>query len=170
MKVQEESEKAGLKLNIQKTNIRASGPITSWQIMEKSENSGRFYFPGLQSHCGQWPQPQIKRCLLTGRKATTDIHSVQSLSRVWPCNLMDCSMPSLPVHHQLPEFTQTHVHWVGDAIQPSQPLSSPSPPCLQSFPASGSFRWVSTSHLVAKALEFQLQHQSFQWIFRTDFL
>ena len=55
------------------------------------------------------------------------------------CHPMDCSTPGLPVHHQLPELTQTHVHWVGDAIQPSHPLLSPSPSCLQSFPASGSF-------------------------------
>jgi len=64
--------------------------------------------------------------------------SVWSLSHVWLCNPMDCSIPGLPVHHQLPEFTQTHVHWVGDAIQPSHPLSATSPPYLpQSFPASG---------------------------------
>ena len=59
-----------------------------------------------------------------------DISSVQSLSSVQLCNPMDCSTPSLPVHHQLPEFTQSHVHRVGDAIQPSYPLSSPSPPAL----------------------------------------
>ena len=53
---------------------------------------------------------------------------------------MDCSTLGLPVHHQLPEFTQTHLHWVSDAIQPSHPLSSPSPSCLQSFPVSGSFQ------------------------------
>ena len=56
------------------------------------------------------------------------LSSVQSLSHVQLCDSMDCSTPGLPVHHQLPEFTQTHVHWVGDAIQPSHPLSSPSPP------------------------------------------
>ena len=55
------------------------------------------------------------------------------------CDPIDCSMPGIPVHHQLPEFDQTHVHRVSDAIQPSHPLSSPSPPGLQSFPASGSF-------------------------------
>ena len=55
------------------------------------------------------------------------------------CDPMDCSIPGLPVRHQLPQLTQTHVHWVGDAIQPSHPLSSPSPP-TQSFPASGSFQ------------------------------
>ena len=65
--------------------------------------------------------------------------SVQLLSHVWLCDPMDCSTAGLPVHRQLPEFTQTHVHWVGDAIQPSHPLSSPSLPALQPFPASGSF-------------------------------
>ena len=83
------------------------------------------------------------------------------------CNPMDCSMPGLPIHHQLPEFTQTHDHWGGDAIQPSHPLSSPSPPALNLSQHQGLFQWVSSSHQVAKVLEFQLQHQSFQWIFRT---
>ena len=83
---------------------------------------------------------------------------------------MDCSTPGLPVHHQLPEFTQTHVHWVGDAIQPSHPLSPPSPPAFNLSQHQGLFKWVSSSHQVARVLEFQLQHQSFQWIFRTDFL
>ena len=77
---------------------------------------------------------------------------------------------SLAVHHQLPEFTQTHVHRVSDAIQPSHPLSSPSPPDPNPSQHQGLFQWVSSSHQVAKVLEFQLQHQSFQWIFRTDFL
>ena len=81
------------------------------------------------------------------------------------CNTMDRSTPGFPVHHWLPEFTQTHVHRVGDAIQPSHPLSSPSPPTLSLLSL---FQWVSSSHQVAKVLEFQLQHQSFQWIFRTD--
>ena len=83
---------------------------------------------------------------------------------------MDCSMPGLPVHHQLLEFTQTHVHWVGDAIQPSHPLSSPSPLTFSLSQHQGLFQWVSSSYQVAEVLEFQLQHQSFQWIFRTDFL
>ena len=86
------------------------------------------------------------------------------------CDPMDCSMPGFPVHHQLPQFTQTHVHQVGDAIQPSHPLSSPSPPTFNLFHHQGLFQGVSSSHQVAKVLEFQLQHQSFQWIFRTDFL
>ena len=81
---------------------------------------------------------------------------------------MDCSMPGLPVYHQLLELTQTHVHWVGDAIQPSHPLSFPSPPTFNISQHQGLFQWVSSSHQVATVLEFQLQHQSFQWIFRTD--
>ena len=73
-------------------------------------------------------------------------------------------------HHQLPGFTQTHVHWFGDAIQPSHPLSSPSPPALNLSPNQSLFKWVNSSHQVAKVLKFQLQHQSFQWIPRTDLL
>ena len=83
------------------------------------------------------------------------------------CNPMDCSTPGLPVHHQHPEFTQTHVHWVGDAIQPFHPLPSPSPPAFNLSQHQGLFQWVSSSHQVAKVLEFQLQHQSFQWRLRT---
>ena len=83
---------------------------------------------------------------------------------------MNRSMPGLPVHYQLPKFTQTHAHWVGDAIQPSHPLSSPSPPAPNPSQHQGRFQWVSSSHEVAKVLEFQLQHQSFQWTPRTDLL
>ena len=79
------------------------------------------------------------------------------------CDPLDCSTPSLPVHHQLPEVTQTNVHWVSDAIQPSHPLSSPSPPAFNLSQHQGLFQWVSSSHQVAKVLEFQLQYQSFQW-------
>ena len=86
------------------------------------------------------------------------------------CDPMNHSTPGLPAHHQLPEFTQTHVHWVGDAIQPSHPLLSPSPPDLNFSHHQGLFQWVSSSHEVAKLLEFQLQHQSFQWTPRTDLL
>ena len=83
---------------------------------------------------------------------------------------MDCSMPGFPVHHQLPEPTQTHVHGVGDAIQPSHPLPSPSLSAFSLSQHQTLFKWVSPLHQVAKVLELQLQHQSFQWIFRTDFL
>ena len=83
------------------------------------------------------------------------------------CDPIDCSTPCLPVHYQFLEFTQTHVRWVGYAIQPSHPLSSPSLPTFNLSQHQGLFKWVSSSHQVAKVLEFQLQHQSFQWIFRT---
>ena len=86
------------------------------------------------------------------------------------CKPKDCSTWGLPVHHQLPELTQTHVHWVGDAIQPPHTLSSPSPPIFSLFQHQGLFQWVSSLYQVAKVLEFQLQHQPYQWIFKTDFL
>ena len=92
----------------------------------------------------------------------------QSCLTLW--GPMHCSTTDLHVYHQLPEFTQTHVHWVGDAIQPSHLVSSPSPPTFNLSQHQGLFKWVSSSHQVAKVLELQFQHQSFQWMFRTDFL
>ena len=86
------------------------------------------------------------------------------------CDHMNRSTPGLPVHHQLPKSTQIHVHRVGDAIQSSHPLSAPSPPALNLSQHLGLFKWVSSLHQVAKVLEFQLQHQSFQWTLRTDLL
>ena len=80
------------------------------------------------------------------------------------CDPVNCRTQGLPVHHQ------THVHWVGDAIQPSHPLLSPSPPALNLSQHQGLFQWFSSLHQVAKVLEFQLQHQSFQWTSRTDLL
>ena len=96
-----------------------------------------------------------------------DISSVTQ-SCLTLCNPMDCSTPGFPLHHQLPELTQTHVHRVSDALQPSHPLSSSSPPAFTLSQHQSLFKWVSSSHQGAKVLEFQLQHQSFQWIFRTD--
>ena len=84
------------------------------------------------------------------------------------CDPMDCSTPGFPVHHQLPELAQTHSHWISDAIQPSHPLSSPSPPAFNLSQHKGLFQWVSSSQQMAKVLE--LQQQSFHWIFRIDFL
>ena len=86
------------------------------------------------------------------------------------CNPMNCSTPGLSVHHQLLESTQTHVHQISDAIQPSHPLSSPSSTAPNPSQHQGIFQWVSSSHQVAKILEFQLQHQSFQWTPRTVLL
>ena len=87
-----------------------------------------------------------------------------SFANVCPalCEPMDCSMPGLPVHHELPELAQTHVH-------PTMSFSViPSPPAFSLSQHQGLFQWVSSSHHVARVLEFQLQHQSFQWIFTTD--
>ena len=78
------------------------------------------------------------------------------------CDPMNRSTPGLPIHHQLPEFTQTHIHRVSDAIQPSHPLSSPFSPAPNPSQHQGLFQWVNSSYEVAKVLEFQLQHQSFQ--------
>ena len=72
-----------------------------------------------------------------------------------PCDPRNRSTPGLPVHHQLPEFTQTHVQWVGDAIQPSHPRSSPFPPALNPSQHQSLFQWVNSSHEVAKVLDFQ---------------
>ena len=127
-----------------------------------------------QPVCMQWRMMQNPTsCFNDSLRFLVPIFSsvqFSSLSRIWLCDPMECSMPGLPVHHQLPEFTQTHVHWVGDVIQPSHPLSSPSPPAFNLSQHQGLFKWVSSLHQVAKVLEFQLQQQSFQWIFRTDLL
>ena len=98
------------------------------------------------------------------------ISSVQSLRCLTLCNPINRSTPGLPVHHPHPWSTQTYVHWVGDAIQPSHPLLSPSPLALNLSQYQGLFQRVSSSYQVAKVVEFQLQHQSFQWTLRTDLL
>ena len=82
---------------------------------------------------------------------------------------MDFSTPGFSVHHKLPKLAQTHVHQLGNAIQPSHPLSSFSPPAFNLSQDQGLFQWVNSWHQVAKVLKFQFQHQSFQRIFRTDF-
>ena len=108
---------------------------------------------------------------LISKEDNFEFSSIQSLSHVWLfATPWKCSTPGLLVHHQLLESTQTHVHWIGDAIQPSHPLSSPSPPALNLSQHQGLFKWVSSSHQVPKVLEFQLQHQSLQWTPRTDLL
>ena len=101
-------------------------------------------------------------------------HSVQfsSVAQSCPtlCYPMNRSTPGLPVHQQLPESTQTHVHRVGDSIQPSHPLLSLSLPAVNLSQHQGLFQWVNSLHQLAKVLEFQLQHQSFPWTPRTDLL
>ena len=100
------------------------------------------------------------------------IISVQSSHSAMSDSLppMDCGMPGFPVHPQLPELTQTHVHPVSDAIQPPHPLSSPSPPAFNLSQHQSLFQRVTSSYQVDRVLEFQLQHQSFQWTPRTNLL
>ena len=121
-----------------------------------------FYY--MLYHLSLWMRQFWKRGYLNGKFSSVQFSSV-SQSPLTLCNPMHCS---LPVHHQLPEFTQTHIRWVSDAIQPSHPLLSPSPPALNLSQHQGLFKWVSSLHQVAKVLEFQLQQQSFQWTPRTD--
>ena len=106
------------------------------------------------------PRKGLEGCEVFFPWRSVEVVSVQfsSVAQLCPtlCDPMNRSMPGLLVHHQLPEFTQTHVHQVGDAIQPSQPLLSPSPPAPNPSQHQGLFQWVSSSHEVAKVLEFQL--------------
>ena len=169
VKGKEESENIGLRLNIQKTKIMASGPIISWQIDgETVEIVAEFILGGSKITADGDCSHEVKRRLLLGRKFMTNLDSIlksrditlptkvrlikamvfpiviyggeswtikkavqfSSIAQSYPtlCDPMNHSTPGLPVHHQLPEFTQTHAHQVGDAIQLSHPLSSPSPP------------------------------------------
>ena len=95
-------------------------------------------------------------CKQTSLSISVQFSSVQSLSRVQLCDPMNRSTPGFPVHHQLPEFTQTHFLRVSDAIQPSHPLSSPSPPAPNPSQYQSLFQWVNSSHEVAEVLKFQL--------------
>ena len=125
-------------------------------------------------HHSPWGHKELDTTEWLNMHASYLYPSVQfsSVAQLFPtlCDPMNHSTPGLPVHHQLPESTKTHVHWVSDAIQPSHSLSSPSPTAFNLSQHQGLFQWVSSSHQVAKVLEFQLQHQSFQWRPRTDLL
>ena len=141
-------------------------------------------FPHVSQSSSSWNQPRPVALKLTWlsviptafkiKSKLLSLASVQFSSVAQTCltlfDPMDCSTPDLPVHHKLPEFTQTHVHWVGDAIQRSHPLLFPSPPVYNLSQHQGLFKWVSSLHQVAKVLEFLLQYQSFHWTPRTDLL
>ena len=124
----------------------------------------------------EMPSPPCSRSWLDslGKSSYEVQFSSVAQSCLTLCSPIDCSTPSFAVHHQLPELAQTPVinsyQRVGEAIQPSHPLLSPSPPAFNLSQHQGLFQRVSSSHQVTRVLEFQLQHQSFQWIFRTDFL
>ena len=117
-----------------------------------------------------WRWGENSREFMRECKSDNQISSVQFSPPVVSnsCDPMDCSIPGFSVHHQLQEFIQTHVHWVSDAIQPSYPLSSPSPPTFNLSQHQGLLKWVNSSQQVAKMLE--LQHQFLKWFFWTDFL
>ena len=144
--------------------------------LEKEEQKWMYHAPWLQTTLQSYQnkiilaQKQTQRSMVQNRESRSKLSSVQSLSVSDSLQPMNRSTPGLPVHHQLPESTQTHIHVVDDATQPSHPLSSPSPPALNLSQQQGLFKWVSSSHQVARVLEFQLQHQSFQWTPKTDLL
>ena len=126
-----------------------------WCMSMYGRNLRRFGLP--------WWLRQKRICLQCGSCCFSVVKSCPAL-----CDLMDCSTPAFPVLHCLPEVVQTHAHWISGAIQLSHPLSPSSPPALNLSQHQGLFPWIGTPHQVAKVLE--LQHQSFQWIFRVGFL
>ena len=135
----------------------ACSSITSWQIEGgKVKAVTDFLFLGSKMTTDSDCSHEIKRCLVLGRKAVTNLVQFSSVTPSCPtlCDPMNRSTSGLPVCHQLPEFTQTHVHWVSDAIQPSHPLSSPSPPAFNLSQHEGLFQWVNSLHQVAKVLDF----------------
>ena len=134
-------------------NSRTLGGIPEWSQSVTHGWSTRKPFSYLTDKIQSWVLGTFGFCCYSVTKPCLTL-----------CNPMDCSTPGLSVHHQVLELTQTHVHRVRDAI------SSPSPPAFSLSQNQGLFQWVSSSHQEAKVLELQFQHQSFQWIFRVNFL
>ena len=134
-------------------------PLVSWKSL---------HLKSLTEALGKPIATQVD-CKCRQKAVSVQFSSVAQSCRTL-CDPVDCSTPGLPVHHQLPKLAQTHVQWIGDAIQLSYSLSSPSLPTFNLSQHQGLLKLVSSLHQVAKVLEFQLQHQSFQWIFTTDFL
>ena len=161
---------------------RTESDTTEWLSSSISSSSSHLLRAKAQKHrpFGLWAHVQLEFFLLVSVRPRPYFWSnitgsgwlfVHSFSHVRLfVTPMECSTPGLPVLHHLLEFAQTHFHQVSDAIQPSHPLSSPSYPDLNLSQHQGLFQWVGFLHQVAKVLGFQLQHQSFQWIFRIDFL
>ena len=153
-----------------KLSCEAERNFYSYTTWDRWGNSGWIYFGGLQITADGECSHEIKRGLLLGRKVMINLvqFSLIAQSCLTLCDPINHSPPGLPVHQQFPEFTQTHAHRVGDAIQPSHLLSSPFSSCPQPLPASGSFPTSLHFAWGGQVLEFQLQHQSFQWTPRTD--
>ena len=167
------------------SNLQAKGSL---RLLEWNQEKGLQQILPAEPSEGEWPCPQLTSGLLASRTEREFISAVPShpvcspfLQKVCCCcsvaqscptlwDPINCCTPGFPVLHYLLEFAKTHVHWVNDAIQPSHPLSSPSPPAFNLSQHQGLFQWAGSSHQVAKVLELQLQHQSFWWIFRVDFL
>ena len=142
-------------------------------VLSSFHSSGKFLPVGASVVAQLFPPLQAFHCVCGSVfccwwASSTSCSVAQTQSCPTLCCPVDCITPGFPVLHYLPELAHTHAHRVGDAIQPSHPLLPPSPPALSLSQQQGLFQWVSSSHQVAKVLEFQ--HQSFQWIFRVDFL
>ena len=161
-------------------SVLCFGFLATRHVGSQLRNQGWNLIPGLPLHprghskthfCTNAGDSQMdsETSYLTWTSLDHALVGVQSLSRVW-LFVPELLHKGSPVLCYLPELTQTHVHRVSDTIQPSHSLSSPSPPAFSLSQHQGLFQWISSSHQVAEILEFQLQHQSFQWIFRTDFL
>ena len=151
-----QQHKRGLHMDITRWSIpNQTDYILGSQIWRSSIQSAK---ARLEGACGSDHECLIAKFRLKLKKVgkTTRPFSSVTQSCLTLCDSMNCSTPGLPVHHQLPEFTQSHVHWVRDAIQPSHPLSSPSPPAPNLSQRQSLFQWVNSSHEAAKVLEFQL--------------
>ena len=136
---------------INKISLRIVNILKRWQefteeLYKKALNDSDNY-DDVVTHL----EPHIFECEISSVQFSSVAQSCPTL-----CDPMNRSTPGLPIHHHLPEFTQTHVHWVRDAIQTSHPLSSPFPPSLNPSQHQSLFQWVSSLHEVAKVLEFQL--------------
>ena len=149
------SSSAALVLVSNKTKYNTSSCTSSWKIYHAEPNIIAFLSAMVDS-----PTRIVYHSSVQFSSVT------QLCPTLW--DSVNCCTPRLPVHHQLPEFTQTHVHCVGGAIQPSHPLSSPFPPAHNSSQHQSLFQWVNSSHEVAKVLEFQIQHHSLQRTPRAD--
>ena len=149
----------------QQKNCGAPGISKNPKVLSGT-NNGSFVefssFPTFATYGKDLTQKCLRPNLFLILFLTNNISSVSvqfsSVTQSCPtlCNPMNCSTPGLPVHHQLPESTQTHVHQVDDAIQSSHPLSSPSPPAPNPSQHQSLFQWVNSLHEVAKVLELQL--------------
>ena len=148
--------------------MRQVPSLTKFHMWKKTENRCLFSVCPFKRHGLTWKRQEeiVQELVLKGLKLDSQFRptlpvvqfSSVASSCLTLCSPPDGSMPGFPVHHQLLELAQTHVHWVGDAIQPSHPLLSPSPPTFNLSHHQSLFQWVSSSHQVARVLEFQLQH------------